>query len=71
MAEAGRIDLPPNVSMLIDLLKQPEKGELNYDGKEKRMSRLDALRELKRLEEASVIGPPRTKFWRQLAHSHK
>ena len=61
MAEARRKDLPPNVRMLIDLLKQPEKGELNYDGKEKEMSRLDALRELKRLEEASIISPPRTK----------
>lgn len=61
MAEAGRIDLPPNVSMLIDLLKQPEKGELNYDGKENQMSRLDALKELKHLEEAGIISPPRAK----------
>ena len=61
MAEARRTDLPPNVRMLIDLLKQPEKGELNYDGKEKRISRLDALRELKRLEESGVISSSRTK----------
>jgi len=61
MAEARHKDLPPNVRTLIDLLKQPEKGELNYDGKEKQMSHLDALKELKRLEEAGIIGPPRTK----------
>jgi len=41
--------------------KQRAKGELNYNGKEKRMSRLEALRELKRLEDAGMISPPRTK----------
>jgi len=51
-------NLPENIRMLIELLGMPQKGELNYDGKEKPLSRLDALRELKRLEETGVINPP-------------
>ena len=60
MSEARRNSLSANARMLANLLKEPEKGELNYDGKAKKMSRLDALRELKRLEETGVISPPRT-----------
>jgi len=51
-------DLPRNVKWLIDLLGQPEKGELNYDGKERPLSRLEALKELKRLEVEGIIPPP-------------
>jgi len=55
-------ELPEDVKELVELLGQPEKGELNYDGKERRLSRLDALRELKRLEAEGVIPPPRRRI---------
>jgi len=55
-------DLPGDVKKLVDLLGQPEKGELNYDGKERPFSRLEALRELKRLEMEGVISPPKKRF---------
>jgi len=51
--------LPQNVQGLIEFLGEPEEGELNYTGKERAMSRLDALRELKRLEERGVIDSPK------------
>jgi len=47
-----------DVKELVDLLGQPEKGELNYDGKERPLSRLEALRRLKELEEKGIISPP-------------
>jgi len=50
---------PQGVKKLIELLAEPEEGELNYAGEEKPMSRLDAARELKRLEKVGVISPPR------------
>ena len=50
--------LPEDAKKLVDLLGQPERGELNYDGKERRLSRLEALKELKRLEVEGVIPPP-------------
>ncbi len=49
---------PEDVKKLIDLLGKPEEDELNYTGEKKRMSRLGALRELKRLEKGGVISPP-------------
>jgi len=54
--------LPVDVKRLVDLLGQPEKGELNYDGKERPLSRLEALRELKRLEAEGVISPPKRRL---------
>ena len=50
--------LPEDAKKLVDLLGLPERGELNYDGKERRLSRLEALKELKRLEVEGVIPPP-------------
>jgi len=55
-------EVPVDVKKLIDLLGQPEKGELNYDGKERPLSRLEALRELKRLEAKGIISPPKKRF---------
>jgi len=55
-------DLPKDVKKLVDLLGQPEKGELNYNGKERPLSRLEALRELKRLEAEGIIPPPEKRF---------
>ncbi|MCX8170988.1 MAG: hypothetical protein N3E47_03300 [Candidatus Bathyarchaeota archaeon] len=52
-------NLPENVKALIDLLGEPEEGELNYAGKKKTLSRLEALRELKRLEAEGLIAPPK------------
>jgi len=54
---------PKEVQTLIDLLGEPEEGELNYTGKKKPMSRLEALRELKRLEIDGVISPPKKYGW--------
>ena len=54
--------LPEDARKLVDLLGQPERGELNYDGKERPLSRLEALRELKRLEEKGVISPPKRRI---------
>jgi len=36
--------LPEDAKKLVDLLGRPERGELNYDGKERRHSRLEALK---------------------------
>ena len=54
---------PERVQMLIDLLGEPEEGELNYTGKKREISRLEALRELKRLEDRGVIPPPEKHGW--------
>jgi len=54
--------LPDDAKRLVDLLGQPERGELNYDGKERRLSRLEALRELKRLEMEGAIPPPKRRI---------
>lgn len=54
-----RESFPEDVKRLIDLLGEPEEGELNYTGQRKIVSRLDALRELKRLEDTGVINPPK------------
>jgi len=51
--------LSEDIKILVDLLGKPEKGELNFDGKEKMLSRLDALRRLKHLEEKGVLKTPR------------
>ncbi|MEM2539221.1 MAG: PHP domain-containing protein [Candidatus Bathyarchaeia archaeon] len=48
-----------NVKFLIDLLGEPEEGELNYTGGRRALSRLEALRELKRLEDEGIITPPK------------
>jgi len=53
---------PKKVQRLVELLGEPEEGELNYAGK-KEMSRLNALRELKRLEGIGVIKPPEKHGW--------
>ncbi len=50
---------PEDVKKLIDLLGEPEEGELTYAGKERAMCRLDALRELKCLELKGIIKPPK------------
>jgi len=55
-------ELPEGVKKLIDLLGQPEKGELNYDGKERPLSRLEALKELKQLEAKGIISPPKKRL---------
>ncbi|MEM2163779.1 MAG: hypothetical protein QXR62_05085, partial [Candidatus Bathyarchaeia archaeon] len=47
-----------NVKFLIDMLGEPEEGELNYTGGRRALSRLEALRELKRLEDEGIITPP-------------
>lgn len=54
---------PERVQKLIKLLGEPEEGELNYTGKKREMSRLDALRELKRLEKEGIIPPPKKHGW--------
>ncbi|MEM1582633.1 MAG: PHP domain-containing protein [Candidatus Bathyarchaeia archaeon] len=54
---------PEKVQMLISLLGEPEEGELNYTGKKKPMSRLEALKELKRLEIEGIITPPKKNGW--------
>jgi len=54
---------PKKVQRLIELLGEPEEDELNYTGKKKEMSRLDAVRELKHLEEIGVIKPPEKHGW--------
>ncbi|MEM2961015.1 MAG: hypothetical protein QXU67_05360, partial [Candidatus Bathyarchaeia archaeon] len=54
---------PEKVQMLISLLGEPEEGELNYTGKKKPMSRLEALKELKRLEIEGIIAPPKRYGW--------
>jgi len=61
MADKERINdaLRGDVEELIDLLGQPEIGELNYDGKKRPLSRLEALKRLKNLEEKGVISPPK------------
>lgn len=46
------------VRKLIDLLGKPEEGELNYERQKEEMSRLEALRELKRLEKRGIIPTP-------------
>jgi len=51
--------LSEDIKILVDLLGKPEKGELNFDGQEKRLTRLDVLRQLKRLEEKGVLKTPR------------
>lgn len=58
MAKANRTSPSERVRWLVSLLGGPEKGELTYDGKERPLSRLGALRELKRLEEVGAISPP-------------
>ena len=59
----NRSIFPERVQILIELLGEPEEGELNYTGKKREMSRLDALRELKRLENEGVIPPPERHGW--------
>ncbi|MBS7634029.1 hypothetical protein KEJ34_00780 [Candidatus Bathyarchaeota archaeon] len=54
---------PEKVQILISLLGEPEEGELNYAGKRKPMSRLEALKELKRLEIEGIIAPPKRYGW--------
>jgi len=49
---------PETVKKMVSLLGEPEKGELTYDGKERPLSRLDALRKLKHLEEMGILKPP-------------
>jgi predicted metal-dependent phosphoesterase TrpH len=46
-----------NFKTLVDLIGKPEKGELTYDGK-KRLTRIEALKELKKLEDQGDISPP-------------
>ncbi|MFQ6094963.1 MAG: hypothetical protein ACE5NN_02355, partial [Candidatus Bathyarchaeia archaeon] len=59
MKDMGLEHFPESVGGLIEPLGEPEENELNYTGKPKAMSRLDALRELKRLEVTGVINPPK------------
>ncbi len=58
MAKEEHYVLPERVKKLVSLLGEPEKGELNYDGKERPLSRLGALWELKHLEETGVLRSP-------------
>jgi len=51
-------DFPEDVKTLIDLLRQPEEGELNYRGGKRRLSRLEAIKRLKELEKIGIISPP-------------
>jgi len=52
-------DLPENVKTLVDLLGNPEKDELNYNGKDVPIKRLEAIKKLKNLEACGVILPPK------------
>jgi len=47
---------------LVGLLSKPSEDELNYRGERPPMSRLDALRELKRLEELGKIPRPEANY---------
>jgi len=51
----NRSIFPERVQILIELLGEPEEGELNYTGKKREMSRLDALREQMHLGSLSVL----------------
>jgi hypothetical protein len=51
--------LPENAKVLVELLGKPEKGELNYDKQDRRVTRLEAIRELKNLEAHGIIPPPK------------
>ena len=54
---------PSEVQMLIELIGEPEEGELNYTGKKREMSRLEALKKLKHLENEGIIPPPEKHGW--------
>jgi len=62
MAKAKKDVSPETVKKLVGLLGEPEKGELNYDGKERPLSRLGALRDLKHLREIGVLKSPGKKL---------
>jgi hypothetical protein len=54
---------PEKVQILINLLGEPEENELNYTGKREPISRLEALKELMRLENEGIIAPPEKRGW--------
>ncbi|MEM2960648.1 MAG: hypothetical protein QXU67_03490, partial [Candidatus Bathyarchaeia archaeon] len=56
-------DFPEGVQRLIDLLGEPEEGELNFAGGRKEMSRIAALKELKRLEDLGIINKSEMRGW--------
>lgn len=51
-----------DANYLIELLAKPQKGELNYDGIESPLTRLEALRELKRLETSGILSKPERRY---------